>query len=127
MTDKLAGSALIEKTFVYISTLVRECRKALTMKFEHEHKGIPLNSVEDVIRKEVEFWFRMRDKNIKLSYSKSMIGKSGEILVTYSGAMKDVNFKIQINALFTLVDSPNKASTYLKNLNVNIDKRDFTK
>ncbi len=127
LTDKLTSSELVEKTFVYITSLTRECRKALTMKFEREHKGISFDSVEAVMRREVESWFTMRDKNVRLSYMKSMIGKSGEILVIYSGATNDAHFKIQINGLFTLVGSSSKASSYLKSLNLNVDKRDFMK
>ncbi|MFH0896823.1 MAG: hypothetical protein V1850_02085 [Candidatus Bathyarchaeota archaeon] len=127
LTDKLTASELVEKAFVYITSLTRECRKALTAKFEREYKGLPLDSVEAVMRKEVESWFTMRDRNIKLSYTNTVIGKSDEILVVYSGATKDAHFKISVNGLFTLVGSSSKASSYLKNLNVNTDKRDFTR
>jgi len=127
LTDKLAGSVLVERAFVYITALARECRKALTMKFEREHRGIPFDSIEAVMRREVESWFAMRDRNVKLNYTQSTTGKSGEILVIYSGATKDARFKIQINGLFTLVDSSSKASSYLKSLNLNVDKRDFMK
>lgn len=118
---------LVEKAFFYITMLARECRKALAMKFEHEYKGIPFDSVDAVMRREVESWFAMRDRNVKLTHTQSTTGKAGEILVVYSGATKGAHFKIQINGLFTLVGSSGKAASYLKNLNINVDKRDFTK
>lgn len=127
MTDKLAGSVLVERAFVYITALARECRKTLTMKFEREHKGIPFDSVDAVMRGEVEAWFTMRDRNVKLTHTKSTTGKSGEIQIIYSGATKGAHFKIQINGLFTLVGSSSKASSYLKSLSLNVDKRDFMK
>ena len=127
MTDKLSGSELVEKTFVYLTALTRECRKVLTMKFEREHKGIPFDSIEAVMRREVESWFTMRDRNVKLSYTKSMTGRPGEILVIYSGATKDARFKIHLSGLFTLVGSSSEASSYLKSLNLHVDKRDFTR
>ena len=127
MTDKLTGSELVEKTFIYITALTRECRKALTVKFEREHKGIPFDSIEAVTRREVESWFAMRDRNVKLSYTKSMTGRPGEILVIYSGATKDARFKIHLSGLFTLVGSSSEASSYLKSLNLHVDKRDFTR
>jgi len=125
----LTGSELVEKTFVYITALTKECRKALTIKFEREHKGIPFDSIEAVMRREVESWFTMRDRNVKLSYTKSMIGRPGEILIIYSGATKDARFKIHLNGLFTLVGSSidSTASSYLKSLNMHVDKRDFTR
>lgn len=127
MTDKHASSELVEKTFVYITALTREARKSLTMKFEREHRGIPFDSVEAVMRREVESWFTMRDRNVKLSYTKSVIGRSGEILVIYSGTTKDAHFKIQVDGLFTLVGSSSNAPSYLKTLNLQVDKRDFTR
>jgi len=127
LTDKLASSELVEKAFVYITALTREARKSLTMKFEREHRGIPFDSVEAVMRREVESWFTMRDRNVKLSYTKSVIGRSGEILIIYSGTTKGARFKIQVDGLFTLVESPKKASSYLKSLNLQVDKRDFTR
>ncbi len=127
MTDKLTNSKAVEKTFVYITELAKECRKALTAKFEREHKGIPFDSVDAVMRKEVESWFTIRDVNVKLSYTKSVIGRLGEILITYSGATKDARFKINVNGLFTLIGSSSKASSYLKSLNLQVDKRDFTR
>src|SRR4030042_3354857 len=97
------------------------------MKFEREHKGIPFNSVETVLKKEVESWFMTRDKNISIDFSKSMIGKSGEILLIYSGATKDVHFKVQVDGRFTLGDTASDAPAYIKNLNIKVDKRDITK
>ena len=127
MTDKLISSVLVEKAFVYITSLTRECRKALVIKFESKYKGIPFDSVDAVLRREVESWFTKRDKNVKLSYIKSVVRASGEILVTYSGVTKNDQFNIQVNGIFTLADSSANASSYLKNLNFNVDKRDFMK
>lgn len=107
--------------------LTKECRKALTGKFEREYRGIPFNAVEAAIKKETEAWLTMRDHNIKLNYSNTVLGKSGEILVIYAGATKDAHFKININGIFTLVSSSDQSLSYLKSLNVNVDKRDFTK
>ena len=127
MTDKLTSPELVEKAFGYISVLTKECRKALTIKFEREHKGIPFNSVEAIIRKEVESYFTTRDRNVKLSYTNSSVVRPGEILVTYSGATKDAHFKMHVNGLFTLGGSSSVAPSYMKSLNLNVDKRDFTR
>jgi hypothetical protein len=127
LTDKLKGSELVEKTFFYVSGLTRDCRKAVTLMFEHEHKGIPFDSVEAIMRRDVESWFAARDRNIKLSYEKSTVGRPGEIRFVYSGATKDARFKIYVSGIFTLVGSSSKASSYVKSLNLNVDKRDFTR
>ena len=127
MTDAPSGRQLVEKTFVYMTNLSRECRKALTSKFEQELKGVPFESVEATMRKEVEAWFAERDKNINVKHEKSDKGRPGEILMTYSGASKDAHFKFRVDAQFTLTGSSEKSPAYLKALNVNVDKRDFTK
>jgi hypothetical protein len=127
LTDAPSGRQLVEKTFVYMTNLSRECRKALSSKFEQEHKGVPFESVEATMRKEVEAWFAERDKNINVKHEKSDKGRPGEILMTYSGASKDAHFKFRVDAQFTLTESSEKSPAYLKALNVNVDKRDFTK
>ena len=125
LTDKLKAPELVEKAFVYVTGLTKECRKALTVKFEREYKGIPFDSVEAITKKEFEIWFAMRDRNIKLSHNQTLTGRPGEIRVIYTGATRDAHFKIQIDSLFTLADTSSKASSYIKSLNVNADKRDF--
>jgi len=95
------------------------------MKFEREHKGIPRGSIESAVRKEVESWFATRDRNIKLDFTNTTIGKPGEVRVTYSGTNKDTYFKIHVDSLFTIVEPSDKA--YFKSLNLNVDKREFTK
>ena len=127
LTDTKSSDRLVEKTFVYLSSVIKECRKALTGRFEQEHKGIPFDSVEKVMRQEIESWFSKRDKNIRLSHDKSLNGRPGEILVTYSAATKDSHFKIHIDGLFTLAGSSNNAPSYLKSLDLRVDKRDFTR
>ena len=124
MTDAPTGREMVEKTFAYMTNLSRECRKALTSSFE---KGTPFNSVEPTMRREIESWFAGRDKNITVKHEKSTRGRSGEILMTYAGSNKDAHFKFTVNAMFTLAGQADTAPSYLKSVNVNVDKRDFTK
>ena len=127
LTDAPSGKELVEKAFVYMTTLSRECRKGLTSKFEQEHKGMPFESVEPTMRKEIEAWFAGRDKNITVKHERSDQGRPGELLLLYSGASKDAHFKFRVDAQFTLAGSTASAPSYLKAINVNVDKRDFTK
>lgn len=127
MTDMLSGSKLIERTFAYLTSVTKECRKALTEQFEREHKGIPFSSVEKVMRQATESWFTKRDPNIKLSHEKSVNGRPGEIIMTYSGSTKDAHFKVHVDGLFTCAGPSSDAPSYLKNLNLYVDKRDFSK
>ena len=127
MTDVLSGRELVEKTFTYMTTVARECRKVLTSQFEQKYKGLPFNSVETTLRREIESWFAKRDKNITIKHEKSVAGRTGELLITYSGATKDVHFKFHVDGLFTLAGSQQDSPSYLKNMNVYVDKRDFTR
>ncbi len=127
MTDAPTGRELVEKAFIYMTNLARECRKSLTASFQQSHKGIPFDSVEPTLRKEIESWFTNRDKNITIKHENATKGRPGELTLTYSGATKDAHFKFQVAALFTLAGSSVNAPAYLKTINVNVDKRDFTK
>ena len=127
LTDAPSGRELVEKAFVYMTTLTRECRKVLTAQFERVHKGIPFDSVESAMRKEIESWFAQRDKNIAVKHEETSRGRPGEILMTYSGSSRDAHFKLHVDGLFTLTGSSTSAPSYLKSMNVYVDKRDFTK
>lgn len=127
MTDIKSGPQLVEKTFVYMSNLSRECRKALADKFGQAYKGMPFESIEPTMRKEVESWFAERDRNITIKHEKSTAGIRGEILMTYSGAKQGAHFKFHVDALFTISGQPPNAPTYVKNINITVDKREFTR
>jgi len=127
LTDAPSGKELVEKAFVYMTTLSRECRKGLTTKFGQEDRGLPFGSVEQTLRKEVEVWFLGRDRNISVKHERSDRGRPGEVLLTYSGTTKDAHFKFRVDAQFTLAGAGDDAPAYLKSLNVNVDKRDFAK
>ena len=127
LTDILSGPELVEKTFVYITNLSKECRKTLTAQFQQKHKGLLFESIEVTMRQEIEAWFAQRDKNIRIRHEKSSIGRPGEILVTYSGSTKDAHFKVHIDSVFTTVGPGENAPSYLKNINVQVDKREFTR
>ncbi len=127
MTDAPSGRELVEKAFGYMTNLAGECRKGLAASFQQSHKGMPFDSAELTLRKEIESWFANRDKNITVKHENSSKGRPGELTLTYSGATKDAHFKFQVAAIFTLGGSSENAPAYLKSINVNVDKRDFTK
>jgi len=127
MTDTPSGRELVEKTFVYMTTLSRECRKAATASFQQKHKGLSFDQVQPVMRNEIESWFMERDRNIKIAHEKSASGRLGEIAMIYTGSTKDAHFKFHVDGLFTVAGSSPSAPSYLKSINVYVDKRDFTK
>ena len=127
MTDTPSTRALVDKAFAYLGSLTKECRKAVSAKFEREYKGMPFSSNEPTLRKEIEAWFADRDKSVTVKHEKSSDGKPGEIIITYTGTTKDAHFKFQVGALFTPTGASRDAPAYLKNMIINVDKRDFSK
>jgi len=127
MTDTPSGRELIEKTFVYMTALAKECRKGVTASFEQRHKGVSFDQVEPNLRMEISAWFKDRDRNLKIQHEKSITGRPGEIMMTYVGTSKDAHFKFHVDTVFTLAGSAPASPSYLKSMNVYVDKRDFTK
>ena len=125
MTDKLSSSERVEKAFIFISGLSRECRKGLTAKIERDYRGIAPDTIGVVVRKETEAWFAARDRNIRLSFNDVATVRPGEVRITYLGSTKDAHFKIHVDGQFTIVESSGKA--YLKSINFNVDKKKFTR
>ena len=127
MTDTPSGRELVEKAFVYMTALAKECRKGLATSFEQHHKGMSFDQVEPTLRTEITSWFTERDRNLRVQHEKSATGRPGEIMMTYSGRSKDAHFKFRVNSVFTLAGSTPTSPAYLKSMNVYVDKRDFTK
>ena len=127
MTDTPSGRELVEKVFVYMTTLAKECRRGVGMSFEQHHKGLSFDQVEPTLRKEITSWFSERDRNLKVQHEKSSIGRPGEIMMTYTGVSKDARFKFRVDSIFTLAGSAPASPSYLRSLNVYVDKRDFSK
>jgi lysine/ornithine N-monooxygenase len=127
VTDVKSGPALVEKAFIYMTNLSKECRKALTAKFGQAYKGISFDSLEPTMRREVEAWFAERDKNISIKHETSNTGRPGEILITYAGTTKDARFKFHVDGIFTTTGTSPTSPSYVKNINVTVDKREFTR
>ena len=127
MTDTPSGRELVEKAFVYMTALAKECRKGVATSFERHHKGLSFDQVEPTLRREIVSWFTERDRNLRVQHEKSTIGRPGEIMMIYAGISKDAHFKFHVDGVFTLAGSAPTSPSYLKSMNVYVDKRDFTK
>jgi len=127
VTDTPSGRELIEKAFVYMTAISKECRKGLAASFEQHHKGLSFDQVESTLRAEISAWFKERDRNLKIQHERSVTGRPGEIMMTYIGANKDARFKFHVDSVFTLAGSAAASPSYLKSMNVYVDKREFTK
>ncbi len=122
MTDTLTGKEDAKRILAYAESLARESRKALTVEFNQKHKGKPFNTTAQVLRDSLLAWFSRRDKNLRLIHETTNTAKMGEVRATFSGEAKNVRFKVQANAIFTLGGESMDSPCYLKELNVTIDK-----
>ena len=122
MTDKLAGKDDSQRLLGYVESVAKESRKALTIEFNEKHKGIPFNTTAKVLSDSLIAWFGRRDKNLKIKAESAANAKLGEVRAVFTGETKNVRFRVRADATFSLsgglVDSP----SYLKELNVSIDR-----
>lgn len=77
MTDVKSGPELVEKAFVYMTNISRECRKILTAKFGQTYRGMPFESIEPAMRKEIESWFGELTRTSPSSTRRPTLGNRG--------------------------------------------------
>ncbi len=120
MTDALSGKADAQRVLVYAEALAKESRKALTAEFNLKHKGIPFNTMPQLLRDSLLAWFARRDRNLKVT-AESIDGATlGEVRATFRGESKKVSFRLHAYAKFTLAVGSVESPCYLKELNVTI-------
>jgi len=126
MTDMLKGSQVLQKTFTYIENVTKESRKALMEEFSQNHKGIALDSASDILRQTVLNWFPRRDPMLKLVHEKTSQGKPGDIRMDFRGETKAVHFKFHLHAVFAVNSQSPDSPSFLKEINLSVDPREFS-
>ncbi len=126
MTDPSSGKESVQKTFVYVDSVGKECRKALTTDFGQSHKGVRFDAVSQMLQQGVLDWFVRRDRNLKLVHESTDDSRLGEVRMLFKGEAKRVRFKIRFDASFTLTGQSRDSQCFLKAVNVSVDPRDFS-
>src|SRR3989441_6710089 len=126
MTDMLKGSHVLQKTYTYIENVTKESRKALMEEFSQKHKGIALNSASDTLRKSVLDWFPRRDPMLKLVHEKTNLGKPGDVRMDFLGETKSVRFKVHLHAVFAVSGQSPDSPSFLKEVTLLVDPREFS-
>ena len=126
MTDMLKGSQVLQKTFTYVENVTKESRKALMEQFSQNHKGIALNSASDILRQTVLDWFPRRDPMLKLVHEKTSQEKPGDVRMDFRGETKTVHFKVHLHAVFAVNGQSPDSPSFLKEVNLSVDPREFT-
>jgi hypothetical protein len=125
MTDAPNRKEDVQRILDYAEAVAKESRKALTSEFNQQHKGIPFTKASQVLQESLLAWFSKRDKNLKLVYEQTSSEKPGEVRAVFVGESKKVRFKLHADAVFTLTGGAADSPSYLKELNVTVDKRAF--
>ncbi len=125
MTDAPNKKEDVQRILDYAEAVAKESRKALTAEFSQQHKGIPFSKASQVLQESLLAWFGRRDKNLKITYEQMNSNKPGEIRAVFIGETKKVRFKLHADATFTLVGGAAESPSYLKELNVTVDRRAF--
>ena len=126
MTDVLAGKEDVKRTFTYIESLTRESRKALTLEFNQKHKDLVFAEVPQTLSQSIIDWFTRRDRSIRLKHDTTSDAKDGQVRMVFSGQVKSISFKMRLDAMFTWSGQSPGSPSYLKQLNVTVDNRDFS-
>jgi|SRR5919108_4182290 hypothetical protein len=125
MTDAPNRKEDVQRILDYAESVAKESRKALTAEFNQQHKGIPFNEASKKLHDSLLAWFSKRDKNLVIKYEETNSSKPGELRAVFVGETKRVRFKLHADAKFTLAGGGSEARSYLKELNVTIDRRAF--
>ena len=125
MTDALTGKQDVQRILDYAENVAKESRKALTIEFNQKHKGIPFETVPKVLQDSLLAWFKRRDDNLKITFEGTNSSKVGEIRSVFIGETKKVKFKLHADATFAVAGGAPQSPSYLKELNVTVDRRAF--
>jgi hypothetical protein len=126
LTDQLTGKEDVQRILDYVESVAKESRKALTLEFSQKHKGIPFNTTPKLLSGSLLTWFGRRDKNLKLTAEKADSPKLGEVRTSFIGESKKARFRLHADAVFAVAGGTPESPSYLKELNVTVDKRAFT-
>jgi lysine/ornithine N-monooxygenase len=125
MTDAPTGKEDVQRILDYAENVAKESRKALTQEFNQKHKGIAFETVPKVLQDSLLAWFKRRDSNLKMTFERTDSAKVGEVRSVFVGESKKVRFKLHADAVFTVAGQAPQSPSYLKELNVTVDRRAF--
>lgn len=122
MTDILSAKELVEKAYLYVDRLTKECRKDV---MDDLSKARPANANElaRTVSNAILEWFNRRDRYIRIMFDPRTVKDTSEpgILMPFTGESKDAAFKFSSHITYYIAGNV----CYVKNLGIDVDKRDF--
>lgn len=124
MTDQLTARQLVEKTYLYLDRLTKECRRDIMDDLSKERPA-NANELARVVSNAMLEWFGRRDRYIRIMFDPRLVRDTPEpgIMMTFTGENKDTAFKFTSHITYYTAGSV----CYTKNISINVDKRDFNK
>ncbi len=126
MTDIQTGKEVVQKTVTYLENVSKESRKALTSEFNQDHKGVAMSAVSPLLRQSLLDWFSRRDQNLKITHESTSKGRLGEVRMVFQGETKKVRFKVHLHATFAVNGQSEDSPSFLREVNVFVDPREFS-
>lgn len=129
MTDPLSAKELVEKTYLYVDRVVKECRKNLLPQILSQKKPLGQAEIGPYLGKTLEEWFTKRDRllNIRWEPHSVKLGSKNDVHLSFSGKNRDAVFTISCDAEYVPVQDPNTGEKrfYLKAINVVAERSSF--
>ena len=124
LTDQLTVKQLVEKTYLYLDRLTKECRRDIMEDLSKERPA-NANELARAVSNAMLEWFGRRDKYIRIMFDPRLVRDTPEpgIMMTFTGENKDAAFKFTSHITYYMAGNV----CYTKNININVDKRDFNK
>lgn len=129
MTDPLSAKELVEKAYLYVDRVVKECRKTLVQQILAQKKPLSQNEIGPYLGRTIEEWFAKRDRllNVKWDPKSVRLGIKNDVHMVFNGRNRDAVFTINCDAEYVQVEDPNTGQKrlYLKAVNITAERSNF--
>ncbi len=128
MTDPQSAKELVEKAYIYIDRLTKECKKSLMPKFISEKRTGSIDELIQYSAHEVEAWFWARDRGLGLKANSALAkkGPRGDFHVILSGKNKDAKFELNFD-VDTVPNATTPDAYLIRNFNISAEKSKFSR
>jgi hypothetical protein len=129
MTDPLSAKELVEKTYLYVDRVVKECRKNLVAQLVAQRKPLRESEVAAYLGKTIEDWFNKRDRllNVRWDQKDARLGFKNDVHLVFSGRNKDAVFTLGCDAECVPIHDPatGEKRFYLKSVVITAERSNF--
>jgi len=131
MTDPLSAKELLERSYLYVDRVLKECKKNYIPALLSQKKQLDEKELSEYLGISLEEWFGKRDKllNIKWQRQSIKIGPKNDVHLVFAGKSKDAKFTFNCDAeVFPVTDqSTGKKRYFIKSTNLSTDRSRFVR